>query len=437
MTVVKFESDRRSDWERLLPSLEPAAPYGPAAEWALSAAGVYSEASVVGTLVVWLVTLGIALNRGAYLQPGASRHYSAEYALLVGPSNTGRKSEALNLVFRLFREADVGFAQERIMHGFGSGEAMVEEVRDPMRGPDGGNDLVDEGSADKRLLICETEFSSVLTVAERESSTLSQNLRAAWDGTRLANRTKARKVIATNPHIGVIAAITPDELRRRMSADALSNGFTNRFLHVAVYRSMVEPELVAIPHSVLMPHVTALSLALLHGRKWGQEPIERSPEARERWAIAYRDELSIDRFGLAGEACARAEAHALRLQLLYALADQADRIELEHVEAALAVWRYCELSARLIYGDRTGIADADRLLEAIERASGIGLTRDQIGNEVFGKHGGKARIDAALGPLLDAGLIQQEREPTAGRPRVRYVRGGGERGESGLSRRGG
>jgi hypothetical protein len=414
-----------SEWARRLPELEPAAVRGPAGAWACAVAGVYSEASFVGTLVGWLVAFGIALNRAAYLQPGATRHFGAEYALLVGPSNTGRKSEAIALALLPLRQAEEGFS-DRILNGFGSGEVVVREIRDPRRALiDGEERLVDEGVGDKRLLICETEFATVLVVAGRENSTLSQNLRAAWDGARLSNRTKSEALVATDPHVGVLGAITPGELRRGMSTDAIANGFANRFLHVAVYRSTIEPELPPIPRELLSKHATELALALSTGRKRGQSHIDRSPEAAARWAQAYREELSIDRFGLAGEACARAEAHTLRLSLLYALADRAERIEVEHVEAALALWRYCEKSARLVYGRRLGIADADRLLDAIEQAGADGLSRSEIHVRVFARHGGAERVDAAIGPLLAAGLIVEASIPTAGRPMTRYIEANG------------
>ena len=41
----------------------------------------------------------------------------------------------------------------------------------------------------------------------------------------------------------------------------------------------------------------------------------------------------------------------LRLSVIYAALDGSDMIEVCHLEAALAVWRYCETSAHLIFGD--------------------------------------------------------------------------------------
>jgi hypothetical protein len=423
MRIVHFEPpDTRSEWERSLPALEPAALHGPAAEWAVATAGIHSEASVIGTMVTTLVAFGVALNRSAFLAPGAMRHYSNENALLIGPSGTGRKGEAMELGLIPVTVTDEGFGRERVMRGFGSGEALVEAVQDEVRETiDGEEKIIVPAAADKRLLIHEAEFANVITVAERKDSMLSGNLRAAWDGVQLANRTKGRTIVANNAHIGVIAGITPTELLTRMSEDSVTNGFANRFLHVPVYRSAILASPPPIPPALRAPHVTRFAQTLTHGRKLGQTVLSRSPDAEARWNDAYREELSIDRYGLAGEVCARAEAHALRLSLLYALLDGADRIELVHVEAALALWRYCETSARLIYGRRLGIADADKLLDELERAGERGLSREDVGDRVFAKHGGAARIDAAARLLLAAGLIVERRIPTAGRRVTRYV----------------
>ncbi len=210
-------TDRQGEWERSLPRLDGAALHGPAADWALETAGSHSEASIVGFLVCAIVGFGCAVGRVVYVAPGITHHYSNENALLVGPSGTGRKGEAMELGLLPVRAADTGFAQERIMRGFGSGEALVEAVQDELRETIGGEEKVlAPAAADKRLLIHEAEFANVITVAERRDSSLSGNLRAAWDGAQLANRTKGRKIVANEAHISVVAGITPTELVRRM-----------------------------------------------------------------------------------------------------------------------------------------------------------------------------------------------------------------------------
>ena len=110
----------------------------------------------------------------------------------------------------------------------------------------------------------------------------------------------------------------------------------------------------------------------------------------------------------------RAEAHVLRLQLLYALLDGAPVIRSEHLVAALALWDYCAASARLVFGDALGDPVADRILAALR--GGGSLDRTQIA-ELFGRHAKGARLDRALAALLAAGKARTWKEGTAGRSR--------------------
>jgi hypothetical protein len=102
--------------------------------------------------------------------------------------------------------------------------------------------------------------------------------------------------------------------------------------------------------------------------------------------------LTADRSGLVGAATARAEAHTVRLALTYALLDLSERICPEHLEAALAVWRYSAASAHWIFGDALGDPTADeRWSAAKERPAG--LTRTEV-SELFSRNKNAARSSA-------------------------------------------
>jgi hypothetical protein len=68
---------------------------------------------------------------------------------------------------------------------------------------------------------------------------------------------------------------------------------------------------------------------------------------------------------LRGALCGRAEAHVLRLSLLYALLDSSSVIRPEHLQAALAVWDYRERSIEHVFGGASGDADRERILGAL------------------------------------------------------------------------
>jgi hypothetical protein len=427
--VGRFEPDTvpcafplAGKWSRSLPTLDRRALHGIAGAWALEAPR-YSEASVVGSLVSSLNGFGVATNSGAYWTDGATQHRANEFVVLIGPTGRGRKGLSMAFGLRPILLAEEGFGS-RIMGGFGSGEAVVQAVRDPLLGveEDGSERVLDPGTTDKRLLIREPEFQSVLAVAGREGSTLSSLLRAAWDGEPLANRTKGSQAVATGALVGVLAGITPDELRRRMSEDSRSNGFANRFLHVAVYRSIVRPIPPPIPRSLLVEYQTKFAKAI--GKARGLAEVGFTESAAARWNIVYGTQLSVERHGLLDEVCSRAEAHTRRLAMIYALLDGLEAVDAVHLEAALALWRYCEASAKLVYGDRTGSPLADRILDALRRATPDGLSRDQIRSDVLDRNYSAEKIDAALAELDGYALISQETKPpgpSGGRPATVYT----------------
>ena len=51
-------------------------------------------------------------------------------------------------------------------------------------------------------------------------------------------------------------------------------------------------------------------------------------------------------------------------------------IELTHLKAALAVWAYCEASAKYIFGSTLGDPMADDILRALKRAGADGMSRN-------------------------------------------------------------
>lgn len=388
------------------PTLDPAALRGLAGEYAV-ACEPYSEADAVGVLVSAMVAFGNAAGRGAYMPAGGQTHHADEYVILVGNTSSGRKGEAMQMGMRPVRLADETWGRERVQRGFGSGEALVSAVQD-------GNG---DEPADKRLLVHEDEFAGMLAVAERQGQTMSAHVRNAWDGRPLQNRVKDKTatLVATNAHVSVLAGITPDELVRKTPETELGNGFLNRFLLVAVRRTRKLPIPPLIPPSFDQEYADRFGAALQWARREGSGRMEWSKPGRTLWEHAYETELAIDRHGLAGAVCSRAEAHALRLSILYALLSRSDTLQAEHVESALALWRYCEASVRLIFGDRLGDATADKILDAL-RATDNGRMNKTDVHALFSRNHPAAKIDNALTLLTEAGYITLETESTGGRP---------------------
>jgi len=79
-----------------------------------------------------------------------------------------------------------------------------------------------------------------------------------------------------------------------------------------------------------------------------------------------------------GAPVARAEAHALRLALLYALTDGARHIDTLHLRAGLALWDYSARSADWAFGQASVGPLAEHISSALVAAGPDGLTRTQI-----------------------------------------------------------
>jgi hypothetical protein len=100
----------------------------------------------------------------------------------------------------------------------------------------------------------------------------------------------------------------------------------------------------------------------------------------------------------------------------------------KHLLAALALWSYCEESARWIFGDALGDPVADEIVNALRRNSD-GLTRTEI-NRLFGGHRQRQAIEQGLLLLLKQGLVSVQKEGTDGRPTERWKAAGAGREDS-------
>jgi hypothetical protein len=372
--------------------------HGPAGEFVLRTEP-HSEAHPMALLSQFLVAFGCACGRGAYYQVEADRHYTNEFVVLVGPTATGRKGSSWGHVRRLLGDADSAFSG-CLAGGLSSGEGLIAQVRDVAEEDDG------QAPADKRRLVVEPEFAQTLKVLAREGNTLSAIVRQAWDGEPLQTIVRNDPLRATGASIGIVGHITRDELLRYLTATELANGFANRFLLVAVKRSKLLPFGGALDDARFAEIRDTVRLALRFAQQ--PRPITFNDAARERWIDSY-EQLSTARPGLAGAATARAEAHTVRLALIYALLDLSEQIGLEHLEAALAVWRYSAASAAWIFGDALGDPTADELWSAAKERP-AGLTRTQV-SELFSRNKKRREIERALSVLEDAGRLRRETRP--------------------------
>jgi len=396
----------------------------------------HTESDPVAILVQLLAAVGNCIGRGAHFLVERTPHHPVIFAVLVGTSAKARKGTSWDHVKRLLYDVDAGWVSDRVVSGLSSGEGVIWNVREPIEAlrPDKDHKgamvrvQIDDGVKDKRLMVVEPEFASVLRVAGRDGSTLTGVLRQAWDGVNLKTLTKNNACEARNPHVSVIGHTTRDDLLRYLDRTDAANGFGNRFLWVCVKRSKLLPEGGAFDPAVLAPMVADLREAIRFARQHGEKPLARDSEAAAIWRNVYGD-LSEGRPGLCGAMLGRADAQVVRLSLLFALLDRSTEIRRLHLEAALALWDYAEASARYIFGAGLGDHVADEILRLL-RAAPDGLTRTAI-SQSFGGHRAAADLARALGLLERHGLAHAVTEKTGGRPVERWFAGPGEKSEEG------
>jgi hypothetical protein len=310
-----------------------------------------------------------------------------------------------------------------------SGEGLIYHVRDaatkqkPIKA--GGKstgvntvETVDQGVTDKRLMVFEGEFASVLRAQGREGNTLSMIIRNLWDTGDARSLVKNAPLRTTGAHVSIIGHITRDELRSCLDAVESVNGYVNRFLWFCVKRDKFLPRGGRLSEEDFAPLKRRLRCALEFARQTAEMTLD--DEAWELWDEAYI-RLETGRTGLLGKVTQRASPYVRRLACLYALLDCSAIVRLEHLQAALAFWQHAEDSARYIFGGRTGDRIADDVLRALREAGTDGLTQSAI-SDLFSRNRSKAAIDNALQLLLESGLARQSKDQTEGRgrPAVRW-----------------
>lgn len=383
------------------PKLPEAAHYGFAGE-VVRTISPHSEADPAAILLQFLAGVGNMLGPHLHCAVEATRHGLVLFVILVGETSKARKGTSWDQVQRLLREADPSWTTDRVTSGLSSAEGLIAEVRDECDPP-----------RDRRLLVVQAEFASVLRIMSREGNTLSAVLRSAWDSGNLRTLVKHDPLRATDAHVSLIGHITRPELLRYLSDVEHHNGFANRLLWCCARRSKFLPEGGSLPEPQVKEMADRLRTIVRTAQSAGIPEIRRNEDARRLWAKVY-PKLSEGLPGLLGAATSRAEAQVLRLSGIYAALDCSQTVRVEHLRAALAVWDYCFASARFIFGDATGDPVADRIREALQGAGADGLTRTQI-RDLLGRHASADRVAQALAQLSALGVASRTTEHTPGR----------------------
>jgi Bifunctional DNA primase/polymerase, N-terminal len=345
-----------------------------------------TEADPTALLANFLVCCGWLFGREAWAIADGKKHYPVEFALTTGATGSGRKGTATGRVREVLEGVDPFFSA-CVLSGLSSGEGLIKGVS----ATDGRTEV-------RRYLAVLPEFASLLSVMTRQGNTMSAVLREAWDCERLRVLTRKETLDADNVNISVIAHVTREELLNNLTATDRANGFANRFLILLVRRSKFLPE--GADEVNLRGITSRLHEAMAKAK--GRGLIQRDASARELWCNEY-PRLTSGYDGLRGALCGRAEAHVLRLSLLYALLDSSGLIRSEHLEAALAFWDYCARSVDTIFGVSSGDPEENKILAALKDGP---MTMSDL-HRVFGNNRDPDWIRGKISKLVRSGRLVQ------------------------------
>jgi hypothetical protein len=393
-SASRYEPARKVEMIPTL-TLDPAALYGVAGK-VVGNILPHTEADEAALLLHLLAGYGSIVGRRAHCKADGAKHYANLFFACVGATAKGRKGTSWNQIRGILERVDQDWAQNRIQGGLSSGEGLIAAAACwGVTAPD-----PDTPVEDKRLFIVQSEFASTLKVMTREGNTLSPTIRDAWDTGSFQVMVKRDPVKYDGAHITIVGHITCEELRRYLTLTESANGFANRFLWARSERSKCLPEAQPLSEEAMTYLAELLRPAVDFGRK--VDLLQRDVEATKLWAEVY-PELSEGQLNMFGAVTSRAEAQVLRLSMLYALLDCSIEIRRPHLEAALAVWEYCEQTAWWIFGARVGDSTADKIRQVLGTCP-EGMTRNEI-MDYFNRHKSSQEIGRALALLLNEGHV--------------------------------
>lgn len=382
-----------------------------------------TEAEPAAILAHLLVGFGVMVGPRPFLRVGTQRMPAKTFAVVVGASAKARKGTAWGDAALILEHADDDFLRTQQVTGLASGEGLIFRLRDEDKGmfePTADDPERDAALLrDPRLLIVEPEWGKVLRLNQRQGNTLSAVIREAWDTGPLQVMTKHEPMRASLHHVGLVGHVTIDELISELDSTSAANGFANRhlFLHVTRRKVLDDPP---------QPSDAGVGVVAVQLRQAARAARERSEirlsvSARAAWKRMYHrmeDPSRAEPAGIAAHLLQRGPAQVLRMALIYALADQAGEITVEHLNAAHAVWAYSEASVLHVFGHRLGDPVAERLLRAVRRAGVGGLTGSQQ-YDALDRNVSKEALGRAVALLVRFGLAQQRimpAGPQGGRP---------------------
>jgi hypothetical protein len=413
---IIFETASEDEAKPWLGDLADDAYYGIAGEF-VKAIMPYTEADPAGILLDLITTISVYISKKAYIQNGAEKIYVNIFNLVTGDTGA-RKGTGWKIVKELFNRLDENFVNDHIKSGFSSGEGIIARISDKLYNPD---TKEYEDNLDQRLLIREDEFSSILKVAGREGNILSQIIMQGFDSSPLEINVKDKKrsLRSSHPHIGLIADITPQELKNLTKNLYFYNGFLNRFLFTCVRRYKVDPCIPPVPDSIYNNTVLKLKDVINWLAELKIVRFEIADSIKDLWSNIYHTIPEEIKDPILAGLTSRAEPYILKLCVIYALLDKTEKIRYEHLKAALAIWERNVNSIKYLFNLDSQSKEYNYIKAKIINALALGpLTQTEISRSIFKGNVSSKKIKYVLEKLSESGKIKCIKQSTKGRSKL-------------------
>jgi hypothetical protein len=331
------------------------------------------------------------------------------FGALVGDSNYARKGQAISEVMATLAQVS----------------PLLDTIREPYI-PSSGPSFIDtlaEANGQSVLMVA-TEMGRVLANAARENETLSYDMRDAWDGIPIGGRTRGKgRVSASDYHLSIIGATTPEDLVAKLTETDLRNGWANRWLWFWAERrdggfDQTRQNVLDAATAQFLRDGIDFAHALGGGTALIRAPFTMTlTPAASAMLDRISAELDVPAHGTIGVLRQRMPPIAVRVAMVAALLDQTREVDVEHLDFGFAMTDYAVQSIRAVFGTRIDDEVAMSVLDLLQQSPDGWLNTSTLA-QMLKKDG--SRTKTALRRLLDANLIEREDRKTTGRPAIGY-----------------
>lgn len=343
----------------------------------------------------FVVAMGAVLGRSVWFNQGIPI-FPNVYACLIGDSGRSRKSTAASFALSMVQRIDAGLT---VCEGLGSAEILIDMLAEADELPP------PEKPAYRRLLLYFDELANVIRKGQRENSVLLQTIVEAYDcKERMANQTRAKRVVAENPTLSILACSTPTWVKQFTTMSEVLGGFMNRFLFIDGEPGDPIPT-PPVPSEMYMRKASEKFWE--HAYEYVSSPrsIEMDLDAKKRWTEFYDQRATLKPSSeMVANLFQRAHTNAIKVAMIYAVSQGKTVIELPDIEAGIGVALYSSRVVTTMLADIGG-SQKRRLEEAIERHLRKG--RPMTARELRQVTGASAdEVQKVLTGMLTAFIIQ-------------------------------